>query len=185
MSAFEQFDRTYGPPRNCEPASDEVIRAHDGALPAEILDRWREVGWCSYGDGLLWFTNPRELDDVLEDWIDVEASTAPVFLRTAFGHLYFWHEGHAQSLRVHWGDVSQVAPTAERFFNAICVESVQEKILMRPLFEEVKERLGPPARDECYAFVPALALGGPGTADSVQKVKLREHLGILAQLVGA
>jgi hypothetical protein len=44
-------------------------------------------------------------------------------------------------------------------------------------------RLGSPERDECYAFASALALGGAGTSDTLQKVKLREHLAFLASLV--
>jgi integrase/recombinase XerD len=42
--------------------------------------------------------------------------------------------------------------------------------------------LGPPQRDECYGFHPAIALGGPGAADTWKRVKLREHLALLAQL---
>ena len=57
-------------------------------------------------------------------------------------------------------------------------------MLKASLFERARELLGPPERDECYAFEPALALGGPGTLETIRRVQLREHLGILAQLVG-
>ncbi|WP_442787264.1 T6SS immunity protein Tdi1 domain-containing protein [Flavobacterium suncheonense] len=36
--------------------------------------------------------------------------------------------------------------------------------------------------DECYTFVPALALGGDEKITNLQKVKIKENLEILAQL---
>jgi hypothetical protein len=183
MPPFEELESAYGPPTQCEEPSDAAVQAHEGTLPAEIVDHWREVGWCAYGDGLVWFTNPQQFDGILEDWVD-ECTDAPVFLRTAFAHLYYWCNGQVHSLDVQRGGVSQVTDNLELFSTLLVDEDIQEQILRRSLFEEVKERLGSPGRDECYAFVPALALGGPGTADSVQKVKIREQLGILAQLVG-
>ena len=183
MSNFEDFSTTYGPAENCEKPSDDVIRKYEGRLPAQLLDHWREVGWCSYRNGLLWVVNPDQFADVIGEWVDFDPASAPVFLRTAFGHLYLWHDGYVYSLDVQYGDGSRVTPKIERMFTLLCDPELQEKILRRSLFEEARKRLGPPDRDECYAFEPALALGGPGTVDTIRRVKIREHLSILAQLV--
>ncbi len=183
MGQFPEFEKTYGPPRDCERLAEDAIRAYQGELPSQLLDHWRETGWCSYGDGLLWFTNPKDFEGVVEDWLAFESGRALVFLRTAFAHLYLWHEGYAYSLDVQRGEISQVTDNIEVLFLLLCDKDIQEKILRLGLYREVKERLGAPGRDECDAFVPALALGGPGTAESVQRVKLREHLGMLAQIV--
>jgi hypothetical protein len=50
------------------------------------------------------------------------------------------------------------------------------------LFEEALKKLGPLKPDEMYGFVPAIALGGPGTLNTLQKVKTIEHLTFLSQL---
>ncbi|MDQ1639053.1 MAG: hypothetical protein QOF62_2392 [Pyrinomonadaceae bacterium] len=184
MSHFEDFERTYGPPENCEKPTEEVIRQNEAALPKELLDHWREVGWCSYGKGLLWFVNPQQFEGVIDDWVEFEPGSALVFLRTAFAHLYLWHDGYVYSLDVQRGGLSQVTKDITRIFTLLCNPQMQEKILRVPLYEEAMKRLGPPDRDECYGFEPALALGGPGTVDTIKRVKIREHLGILAQLVG-
>ena len=105
-----------------------------------------------------------------------------VFLRTAFGHLYFWQNGAVHSLDVHGGSVSEVTKRIHRIFTLLCDKEVAEKMVRASLYQEAVKRLGPPTRDECYAFEPALALGGPGTADTLRRVAIREHLGILAQL---
>lgn len=183
MTHFEEFERTYGPPVDCEKVADDTVRAYEGLLPKEILDHWQQVGWCAYGEGLIWFVNPQQFEGIMEDWLQFESGRALVFLRSAFAHLYVWHEGYVYSLDVQTGSLSQVTEDIKLFFSILCSEKLQAKILRLPLYQEVMKRLGAPARDECYAFVPALSLGGPGTAESAQRVKIREHLGILAQIV--
>jgi hypothetical protein len=184
MNEFDAFETTYGAPQSCERLDDAAIESYAARLPDEVLDRWRETGVCSHGDGLLWFTDPKQLDDVLEDWLKAfELESGAVFLRTAFAHLYIWASGAVCSIDVQHGGFSRVTDNIDLFFSLLTDEDIRERILRASLYEEVKQRLGPPDRNECYAFVPALALGGPGTAESVQRVQLREHLGILSQLV--
>ena len=183
MSHFEDFEKMFGPAENCEKPDAATITQYENVLPAELLDQWRETGWCSYGKGLLWLTDPKQFDDVLDDWVEIVPEKGTVFLRSAFAHLYMWRDGYVYSLDVQQGSLSQVTKNVARMFTLLCEPDVQEKMLRKSLFDEVLPRLGPPARDECYAFEPALALGGPGTADTVQRVKIREHLAILSQLV--
>lgn len=183
MSHFEDFQTTYGLPENCEKPSDETITAYKELLPVELLDLWRETGWCSYHKGLLWVVNPLQFEGIIEDWVDFESSRPLVFLRTAFAHLYLWHEGYVYSLDVQRGSLSQVTKYIREIFTFLCDPELQDKILRMKLHEKALERLGPPDRDECYAFEPALVLGGSGTLDTIRRVKIREHLGLLAQMV--
>jgi hypothetical protein len=183
MGTFEDFKSTFGPATNCEKVEKAATRAMSKELPADLLDLWRAEGWCAYGDGLLWVVDPRDFEDVVDDWVDLAGGKARVFLRTAFGHLYLWYEGAAYSLDVQRADLSRLSADIGAVFTVLTDEDVQEHILRRDTFREVRKRLGPPGRDECYAFVPAIPLGGPGTSETVQKVKLREHLHLLAQIV--
>lgn len=183
MSHFEDFKRLYDPPEDCERPGDEAIRAYERLLPPELIDHWREVGWCSYAKGLLWFVNPQQFEGVLEDWIDFESGGFLVFLRSAFAHLYIWHEGYVYSLDVQHGSLSQVTKNMNLFFTLLCDPEIRARILRTDLHSKALLRLGVLNRDECYAFEPALALGGPGTIDTVRRVRMREHLGLLAQMV--
>lgn len=38
--------------------------------------------------------------------------------------------------------------------------------------------------DECFGYVPLLGLGGPEKVENLQKVKIREHIELISQLVG-
>jgi hypothetical protein len=182
MSKFQDFEREYGPATDCVIPDVRAFQQFEGKLPAELLDEWREGGWCSYGNGLLWLVDPAQFDGVLEDWVQLDGPAPVVFLRTAFAHLYFWHDGYVHSLDVQRGGVSQVTKKIERMFTLLRDPEIKEKMLRVSLFEQARARLGSPARDECYAFEPALALGGPGTVETIRRVNIREHLGILAQL---
>lgn len=184
MAQFQDFEDHYGPPENCETPGVETLQKYEGVLPAELLEKWREVGLCSYGKGLLWLVDPKQFADVIDDWVEVRDDSKPlVFLRTAFAHLYFWQNGAVFSLDVQRGSLSEVTKRFPRIFTLLCDPEIKEKMLRASLFEEALPLLGPPDRDECYAFEPALALGGPGTVDTLRRVKIREHLGILAQIL--
>jgi hypothetical protein len=183
MSQFQDFEAEYGPPANCEIPSAETVAKYEGRLPAELLEKWREVGFCSYGKGLLWLVDPAQFADIIDDWMEVSTDSEPVvFLRTAFAHLYFWQNGAVFSLDVQRGSLSEVTKRVERIFTLLCDPEVKEKMVRASLFEQALPLLGPPERDECYAFEPVLALGGPGTVDTLRRVKIREHLGILAEI---
>lgn len=49
-------------------------------------------------------------------------------------------------------------------------------------FEWAVSELGILGRDECYGFFPPLAMGGSGSRTTIRRVKLKEHLHLLAQL---
>jgi len=66
----------------------------------------------------------------------------------------------------------------------LCDARYWDNALDRPTYRQARRRLGAPTRDEVYAYVPALALGGSEDVAILQKVKLREHLSFLAQLRG-
>ena len=181
MSAFADFEAAFGPSANRLFPAEDVVRRFEGRLPEEMLDLWRADGWCSYGAGLIWIVNPEMFADIIGDWVNVQGELPVVFMRTAFAHLYFWHQGAVYSLDVQTGNAVEVTRRFFRIFSLLCDPEIRQKILREPLFREASARLGPPDADECYGFEPALALGGPGTIDTVRRVKVREHLAILAQ----
>ena len=184
MGIFQDFEDEFGPPENCLSITDDVFLMYESLLPAELIAQWRQVGLCSYGRGLLWFADPRQFEGVIDEWIEGDDVSKPiVFLRTAFAHLYFWHKGSVFSLDVHRGSVSEVTPRISRIFSLLCDPEIKEKILRASLFENALKELGPIDRDECYGFEPAIAVGGPGTLETLRRVKIREQLGILAQLL--
>jgi hypothetical protein len=158
----------------------------EDALPEQLIAQWREAGWCSYGNGLLWLTDPRQFHGILEDWgVDETGPKPPLgFLRTAFAHLYFWHEGAVHSLDVHRGSVSEVTKRIQRIFSLLCDEEIAEKMVRVSLHQEAVARLRPPTRDECYAFEPATTRRyAPGVWIDIPSSSLRPMLRSMKRLL--
>jgi len=179
---FQKFEKKHGPAKSCQSVTPQDLETYKGKLPDDLLSLWKESGWCSYADGLLWTINPAEYSAIVKEWIGDDSLLA--FVRTAFGSLLLWNGEQARFLDVLSGDVSNLFTTMDFNFNgSLSDDKYLDAVIRRDVFVEALPRLGPPARDECYAFVPALPLGGPGTADTLQKVKLREHMSLLLQLI--
>lgn len=53
-----------------------------------------------------------------------------------------------------------------------------------PKYKEAVKKPGKLEHDESFGYVPLLGLGGPETVEHLQKVKTREHIEIITQLVG-
>lgn len=186
MASFEKFKSVHGPPMGCQRVTQDTIVSYRTRLPTELLDEWDTEGFCGYANGLIWFTNPKEFDGVLVDWLGELSDSAITIFRTAFGGLYIWLDGKVRYLDVLYGRLlSPLTSKVSILLNyTFCQDSYLDKVWDRKLYLSAASKLGIPKHDECYAFVPALAVGGPGTVDTLQKVKLREHLGLLAQLTG-
>jgi hypothetical protein len=179
---FDRFQTLHGPAAQIQPVSSEAVERYRGRLPDDLLELWREVGWGAFAGGFLWLVDPEQLADPLEEWLGHREALA--FMRTAFGNTLIWYQGQVHYLDVLYARLlPPLTDQIDLFFNySLCRERYLDKSLDRPTYLKALPRLGVPTRDEVYAYVPALALGGSGDAASLQKVNLREHLSFLAQL---
>ena len=185
MAAFSKFKKKHGAGAFCTSAPQDIINSYQNRLPAPLLEKWQESGWCCYGKGLIWLVNPLDFNEVLEDWLDA-SENALIFGRTAFGDLFLWHNDEVQYLHTQYARLESLVNDINFFFEfALCDDGYLDTVLDRKLFRKALKQLGQLKRDECYGFEPVLALGGSGEIDTVRKVKLREYLGLLSQVAGA
>ena len=184
MSPFEHFAEFNGPAIGCAKASDTALNTYTGRLPEALIEHWLESGWCGYARGLIWIVNPLDYETVAGRWLDASVVHSPViFGRTAFADLFVWSDQGVSVLNVHYKRLTVMADDIEGFFEyGLCRRKYLKHGLLGDLFTTALPVLGPPNSDECYAFVPALALGGPGTVESLRKVKALQHLDLLLQL---
>ena len=71
--------------------------------------------------------------------------------------------------------------SVDAFLEGLDDRDFQEAFLRLSLFDEVKQRLGACKPNECYGFVPALALGGSEEPDTVQRLDWQVHQSLLLQ----
>lgn len=181
MNAFDDFIRKHSPAEDIRRAAAETLARYRNLIPAALMDFWEQTAWCSFGNGFFWINDPAELEDALTEWLD----TGPglVITRTAFGHLFVWLTGAVFLLNIHTGDLRQITNDVEIFFNTVLCDATVLQGLDKDLYDEAVVRLGKPNPDECFAFVPVLPLGGAHVAGNLQRVKLREHLLLLSQVL--
>ncbi|HEX8137131.1 MAG TPA: GAD-like domain-containing protein [Pyrinomonadaceae bacterium] len=182
MAAFESFKKRYGEPQACVPAPAASIEQYGGKLPEALLQEWQASGWCRYGDGLFWIVNPSEYVEILSDWT-ADPEETYVISRTAFGGLIVWDDNQAYFIDVVTGDTLPMLDSVEELFDDMLTDdSFALNEFRLKDFEAAVARLGILEQDECYGYFPPLALGGPGTVETIRKIKLREHLHFLSQL---
>jgi len=183
MSGFQEFLSKNGPPNECQPAPLEILKKFENILPPILIDLWRNQGFCSYANRFIWITNPSELDGCVKLWLGKNSKHLAI-ARTGFGHLFLWNGNSVELLHIHYGGTSEIAPEIELLFNSsLCSDRYLDSGLDRKIFLKAQKKLGPLENDECFGYVPAIALGGSGKLDSISKVKLIPHLLILAELV--
>lgn len=183
MAQFAAFKKTHGRASECRSAPKARITAFRKKLPASLIAEWEESGWGAYGGGLLWLVDPDELKATVRDWLG-KSSKAVAFARSAFGHLFVWDRDGAHMLDPHHGTLAKLIDDVDLVFDyTLCSTRYLDTVLDQKLFVKAHKQLGALAHDECYGFEPAIALGGKATVKSVRKLKLREHLAVLSQLV--
>jgi len=191
--AFAIFLEEFGSPIERREVPTSSIQRYRGKLPDQLLEYWREHGWCGYGDGIFWMVNPQDYDGVVESWLEgteLEGfDNYHAIARSAFGDLYLWGETSGASLkitsilsryRVH--NSIYVGDKMDAGIRAFMVSKRADTNDYGDLFKPAKRKLGRLHPDEMYGFTPAIMLGGPDKLEHLEKVKAVEHLMLLSQL---
>lgn len=178
---------------------------YDGRLPTKLFDYWSEHGFAGYGSGRFWTTDPADYEAVLKRWLKhtafAEADDYHVIGRTAFGGLWVWGSRSGPSLQIAsalhllFPDRMAAASMAngdanfvlQIFFESMTPAATEifDDVHAQPLFKRALRKLGPLAADEVYGFVPALVMGGRARLDNLRKLRIIEHLEMLAELAPA
>lgn len=182
MSVFETFLKRYGEPSPARKPDDAELTAAAKHLPDELIEFFRDHGVGQYENGLFRTVTPTWAKPLAEAWGEPRAADS-IFLVDAFGS-FIYRDGKENHLVNVWSDTRiELFPEVTDVFDAqLCDPGFLKNIMLRPAFRAASKRLGPLADDECFGFFPAIALGGDGSVESLRKVKVREHLALLAQL---
>ena len=199
---FEWFLEKFGPPKNSQPTTNELLEKYHNCLPNRLLEYWQEYGYCSFKDGLLWIVNPDDYRDTMNTWLRgteiLEFDNFHVFARSGFGELYLWGEKTGQHFNIEMINgvifsngsnekyIEKVGANEaiKNFFTVIKPYSIDLDDIDAdtPIFEQAVDKFGPLKEDEMFTFEPALFLGGEQTLKTVNKVNLFIQSEILADM---
>jgi hypothetical protein len=171
-----------------ERPSAALIARYRDQLPPEVLGVWEQYGFGSFCAGYLKVVNPEEYAELLADTYKLTSSPVPppalVLFATGMGDLLIWEDGYLSTIDYRHGTTKVISKGTDFFFGDVVGDYMLVKKLRWEPFLTARERLGELAYDECFGYVPLLALGGPETVEHLQKVKLREHITLIAEFTG-
>jgi len=173
-----------------EKPTPEFIARYRDLVPAELVEIWEQYGFGTFCDGYLKIVNPDDYADLLADTYQRTSTPASsptvslVLFATAMGDLLVWERGYLVLVDYRHGHTNSVAKNFKLLFRNLIDDGYLKHDLLWEPYLAARERLGEPAFDECFGYVPLLALGGRETVEHLEKVKLREHIALIGQVTG-
>ncbi|EEY80873.2 MULTISPECIES: T6SS immunity protein Tdi1 domain-containing protein [Streptococcus] len=161
----------------------EVIEKYKDQVSAELVQIWQEDGLGTFLDGYLKVINPDDYLELLQDSYFRGDIAIPMFV-TAFGDIITWEE-NAYVLIVQYNiqDCNIIIKRLSHFLNFLDDEYVL-RYFDQKLYKKAVAKHGQLAYDECFGFVPLLAMGGVKDVEHMDKVKTLEHIYLMYQLTG-
>ncbi len=199
---FEYFLEKFVEPHDCINIDEDVIKKYESKLPVKLFEYWREIGWCGFGDGLIWMVNPKDYEDILAQRLMStpfeDRNDLSVIARNAFGELYVWAKGKGEvlAIRPSTNVINYFSPTDREnlseekenkkmrsFWAFQQKKNLDFKDSSRnPLFDRCLEKFGQLKSNEMYGFKQHLSIGGDRELENMEILKLDVYHSIAAQL---
>jgi hypothetical protein len=198
-AGFQYSLKKFGEPDIYDKPSPKELDVWTSQVLEPLIDFWREFGWTSFLKGRLWLPNPHDFTPLMEVLFDedpdIDHTKCHLISYTAFGDLGIWSE-EVRVIRVSlpqgWcfcegitggpfeGNIENLA-TFPFIGNVKTGYDVVDEN-GKPLFNRAVKKYGALEPRECFGYVPALAMGGSGDLDEIQRVKALEHFIFISQL---
>jgi hypothetical protein len=165
--------------------SPGTIERYRDRVPEELVEIWKRFGYGTFLGGFLKLVDPDSYVEALSDEIG-HVDSVPV-ITTGMGDLLCIEDGKLNCLFYREDDIEGFGTGLE--YLLLSYASDPDDLLNadfrgKPYAQAVK-KYGPLAYDECFGYVPLLALGGPRAVKNLQKVKIVEHIALICQVQGA
>lgn len=183
---FDTFFEKYPDYNIVQKPTEEVLGLFKDKLPSQMIHFWSSYGFGIFMNGYLKLINPSEFQPVFDEAYDNKDNEI-VFGITALGDFLTWTGDAIRAVYFKNGkdSIIESGDDMEWFFDMdLADEGFLRDNLNDKKYLTAKERLGVPLYDECYGYVPLLGLGGAEKADNLVKVKIKEHISLIAQTLG-
>ena len=166
--------------------TDEVIEKYKDKIPNELLEIWQDYGFGTFANGYIKVVNPDDYVEILKESYFASNVAIPIFT-TGFADIIVWQKNKYVALVNYRKSTSPLYPF--RFidfltdYNSPEEEDVAE-FLDNGQYNGAVELLGKLEYDECFGYVPLLALGGSEKIEKLQKMKIFPHIGLITDVSG-
>ncbi|QTU83574.1 DUF1851 domain-containing protein [Carnobacteriaceae bacterium zg-C25] len=162
----------------------KVIDEYRGKIPIDIIQMWEIKKSNNFLNGYLKIINPKEYLPIIEKTYFRGKSAVPLFI-TAFGDvIVYTKNGFIEIIFYKNNDFKIITGKFNHFLMFLEDESFLDEYFEISLYEEAIKQHGQLNFDQCFGFVPLLALGGKKSVLNMDKVKIKEYLEIMTLLTG-
>lgn len=163
---------------------EELIKEYVDKLPIELITFWKEYGFGTFYDGYLKAINPNEYKELIEKSYFQGEVSIPIFA-TAFGDLITWEKNQFVGIvKYRYGENDVISDGFDFFFDDVTDGELDEEFLSIKQYKAATKKLGSLEYDECFGYVPLLALGGKESVSNLKKVKIIEHITLITEMTG-
>jgi hypothetical protein len=167
------------------PIPEDVIARYAPHVPPGVVEMWRENGTGWFADGFFRVVDPAHAEQMLDN-VYPFPPPAVVLFTTALADLVVWRGDTFYLIKWRWG-LLEALPRSGDLTQVLTwmrdPELLQQYFEWEP-YPEAARRDGVPGLDDCFGFVPLLALGGPPTADHLEPMEMWVHIALILQLAG-
>lgn len=170
--------------RQDKAAPQELFAKYSSKLPSALINAWKRYGFGSLVNGYLKMINPDEYQVLLNDSYVLSSTAIPIFV-TAFADILTWEKGrYIRIVKYKDGIFEGIASGFDFFWDDLADGAFDARFFELAEYEAATNKLGQLRFDECFGYVPLLGLGGSKKADNLRKVKIKEHIALIAQSAG-
>lgn len=164
---------------------ESLISIYSEHLPEELISVWKKYGFVCFLNGYIKVINPQDYNDILaRSYSDAEVSI-PIFV-TAFGDIITWEKNkYLNIVYMRYGRSDVMLDGMEFFFSLLGdePEEFNDDFFCIEQYKKAVETYGELRYDECFGYVPLLALGGAETNNNIKIVKIKEYLELITQVI--
>jgi hypothetical protein len=165
-----------------KPVNKEVIEQYENILPQKVIEIWRKYGFGSFLNDFLKVINPNDYRELLQESYFRNDIAIPVFA-TGLGDIITWEE-NKYLMMIKYRKSKLKGLSVKYFFSDLQDEEFVGEELDSSQYFLAEKEYGSIQFDECFGYTPLLGLGGPEKFENLKKVKLREHIYLITQLIG-
>ena len=164
--------------------SESVVNEYKQKLPEELIQVWEEYGFGTICNGYIKIINPSIYEELLKKTYFRGNISIPIMV-TGFGDIITWEKNrYVGIVKYRKGSANIILGSFKHFFRCLSDECFLEEDLDWNLYLDAIGSLDKLKFDECFGYVPLLGLGGSEKVENLKKVKIREHIELITQLVG-
>lgn len=163
---------------------EKLISQYEEKLPQKIIYIWKNYGLGTFYNGYLKIINPNEYKELIEKTYFQGNVSIPIFA-TAFGDIITWEKNQFIGIiKYRYGENDVISDEFDFFYEDLLDGEFDDTDFNIKKYKEALNKYGMLEYDECFGYVPLIAMGGKESVENIKKAKIKEHISLISNFIG-